>query len=124
MFRILLLIFVLDSFVFGGCYEDCVGNVAPLLIQTNLAINTAYTGLDGVMTAAETSYGLYLAGLTYQNSILEDILKVRRHNSIKMKEINFLLSKLIHQKDVQIDINLQKDILKFQQSLINAKDIK
>lgn len=124
MFRILLLIFALKNITFGACYDPCDMFAQQRENIAESTITASYQGLETALDTVGTSYQGYLKALKEQNKKLEQIIQVRKHNSIKMKEINFLLSKLIQQKDIQIDINLQKDILKFQKSLINTKDLK
>lgn len=124
MFRVLILIFAFYNFGFSACYEPCNAYAMQKSNEKQISVNQAYNQLDSKLLNAEEKYQDYLTSLTKQNEILENIINVRKYNSLKMKEVNFLLNKIIEQKNIQIDINLLKDVLKFQKSLINTKDIK
>ncbi|RXI36938.1 hypothetical protein CRU99_13100 [Malaciobacter mytili] len=126
MKKFLILIFVFYKSLLGGsCYIPCNAYASQKSTEKQQDINQAYNTLDDKLENVEDKYKEYLKSLEKQNELLEKITKVRKLNSLKMKEINFILSKIIEDKSIKIDVETSKALKIFlDNNLKNIKEIK
>lgn len=90
----------------ASCYIDCSSYASQVGSQTQQNVSSAYNDLDSKIDDSEDAYEKYYDSIKEQNKLLEKITKARKYNTMKMKQVNFLLKKIIENKNITIDIEI------------------
>lgn len=114
----LTLIFLLYSTPLIACYVPCDSYAMQKSNEAQLEIGIAYTNLDNKILESENVYKEYLSSLEKQNELLEKITKARKLNTQNMKRVNFLLKKIIENKNITIDTEILNALKKLNKQII------
>lgn len=104
IFKYSLLIFLFYTQSLFGCYIPCDSYAIQKSNEAQQFISSAYDELDNKIEDSEDAYKDYLKSLEKQNKLLEQITRARKYNTTQMKKVNFLLKKIIENKNITIDI--------------------
>ena len=110
--------------LFAACIikVDCIPLSTNQELITQQLISNAYDNLDNQIQNSQDNYNEYYNSLNEQNELLTKIIKVRKYNNLQMEKVNFLLSKIINNKNVTIDINTIKSIKRLNSSILQQEN--
>ena len=120
---LIIMVFALNINLYA-CYIPCASNATAKSTSTQTSITAAYNELDAQISDSEIAYNKYFESLKEQNKLLEDLIEIRKYNSLEMKKVNFFLAKIITVKDISISVELSKSLKKLNEENFKIKDIK